>query len=76
MAKNGRYTATSSRATQRGWSTAKSASITVKRVPGGRVSSWLHDHLGVGDHGCVAGRLLEQGELPEHVAGDEAHQDQ
>lgn len=23
--------------------------ITVKRVPGGRVSSWLHDHLGAGD---------------------------
>lgn len=24
-------------------------SITVKRVPGGRVSNWLHDHLEVGD---------------------------
>jgi ferredoxin-NADP reductase len=23
--------------------------ITVKRVPGGRVSTWMHDHLGVGD---------------------------
>ncbi|WP_404304751.1 2Fe-2S iron-sulfur cluster-binding protein [Neorhodopirellula lusitana] len=24
--------------------------ITVKRVPGGKVSNWLHDHLRVGDH--------------------------
>ena len=30
--------------------------ITVKRVPGGRVSSWLHDHFGVGDTLVVVGR--------------------
>ncbi len=29
--------------------------ITVKRVPGGPVSNWLHDHLGVGDSLAVTG---------------------
>ena len=39
--------------------------ITVKRVPGGRVSSWLHDHLGTGDViglGAAAGDFV----LPDH----------
>jgi ferredoxin-NADP reductase len=39
--------------------------ITVKRVPGGRVSSWLHDHLGAGDVvglGAAAGDFV----LPDH----------
>ncbi len=31
--------------------------ITVKRVPGGPVSSWLHDHLRVGDSVAVDGPL-------------------
>jgi glycine betaine monooxygenase B len=31
--------------------------ITVKRVPGGPVSSWLHDHLRPGDHVAVDGPL-------------------
>ncbi len=30
-------------------------SLTVKRVPGGPVSNWLHDHLGVGDRLHVRG---------------------
>ncbi|ALM54745.1 hybrid-cluster NAD(P)-dependent oxidoreductase [Halomonas huangheensis] len=32
-----------------------SFSITVKRVPGGRVSNWLHDNLGEGDELAVHG---------------------
>jgi ferredoxin-NADP reductase len=39
--------------------------ITVKRVPGGRMSSWLHDHLGAGDViglGAAAGDFV----LPDH----------
>jgi len=39
--------------------------ITVKRVPGGRVSSWLHDHVGAGDVivlGAAAGDFV----LPDH----------
>lgn len=39
--------------------------ITVKRAPGGRVSSWLHDHLGAGDViglGAAAGDFV----LPDH----------
>jgi glycine betaine catabolism B len=32
-------------------------SITVKRVPGGPVSNWLHDHLAVGDKLHVSGPL-------------------
>ena len=31
--------------------------LTVKRVPGGVVSSWLHDHVGVGDRLHVRGPL-------------------
>ena len=31
--------------------------ITVKRVPGGELSGWLHDHLGVGDRLRVRGPL-------------------
>lgn len=31
--------------------------ITVKRVPGGEVSGWLHDHLGIGDRVSARGPL-------------------
>ena len=41
--------------------------ITVKRVPGGRVSSWLHDHLRAGDLiglGQPDGEFVVRGEAP------------
>lgn len=40
--------------------------LTVKRVPGGPVSNWLHDHLGVGDRLHVRGPLgrFSSGEHP------------
>ena len=42
--------------------------ITVKRVPGGRVSGWLHDHLAAGDV-VRLGRAEGDFVLPEPVPG-------
>ena len=46
-------------------------SLTVKRVPGGPVSNWLHDHLGVGDRLHVRGPLgrftLVEHPAPKHL---------
>ena len=44
--------------------------ITVKRVPGGRVSNWLHDHFGVGDEVTITGPA---GKFGRELGGSGAH---
>ncbi len=44
--------------------------ITVKRVPGGRVSNWLHDHFGVGDEVTITGPA---GKFGREIGGSGAH---